>query len=95
MTNITPEKILQFLQMENNDFIPNIFNYENIILDRDSQEIFSLSFPSNIRKSNWEINFTKLKEVVLEKIFTFSELNLSDDLGKIFKFFIIIIYKLV
>jgi hypothetical protein len=48
MTNITPQKILQFLQMEDNDFSPNIFNYENIILDRDNNEIFSLTFPNNI-----------------------------------------------
>lgn len=79
MTNITPEKIINFLQMDNNDFSPNIFNYENIILDRENNQIFSLVFPNNIRNSQWQIIFNRLKQVVLEKIFSFSELDLSPD----------------
>ena len=76
---ITPEKILQFLKMEENDFSPNIFNYENIILDRENQVVFTLSFPNDIKDSNWRIIFNRLKEVILEKVFIFSELELSVD----------------
>lgn len=75
MVGINKKDLLFFLEVDKSWLNESLFEYENIILDSNSKEIFSINFPDNILNKNWKINNTELSKIILKKVCDFSDIK--------------------